>query len=250
MPVGGLHLAKVEATHFMNTNALEYIRERMDRKKLNQSQIGKLTRVLQKDERLSQGYMSEILSGTTALEDVDRLRRETLRRVLDISLEDWQIHVGFELPAFIMLESHSGADNSVRDIVLADKFRNAEKPVRKLDRAGHPILPHEATMHNIHVPPEHDHPDLELYFYEGQKLSIAASSISTGDIIAMMPSDSPLENGRTYVIRHGSKTLVARCARAGKSILFITDDETRDAISESKAKVLGRVSRYWNQHEA
>lgn len=217
------------------------------------------------EDALSQTKLSRLERGAVHPNDLTVEEFFALLSTLGWTLTDYKAATGLKIPGTIerVLKQEAvvlgdqrlrtaSAGNPVGNLTSATAIQIGipGKPVRALARAGTPINPMEAALFHFPIPERFDGPDLELYQYEGPKLTIGTSYVQSGDIIAMVPVDNDVEHERIYVIRSGTETLVARCTRAGRVTLFVTGDSTRDAIPESKTRVLGRVPRYWNQHEA
>jgi hypothetical protein len=82
LPGGVTNLSSEGIMNSMQT-PLDYIEKRLKKKKYTQTEVGRLTRDLPEDERISQSYMSNIRNGVTLLEKMPKARLETLRRILD-----------------------------------------------------------------------------------------------------------------------------------------------------------------------
>jgi hypothetical protein len=245
---GGSRKGSLPTLEINNMSPEEYIQKRFEESGLKQTELGRLTAHMRKEQTISQTQLNYILKGSRFLKSWNWERLETLRRVLGITVEEWQENVGLELPervdsaySTLVSENPNFSSNSV---ILSQPqnlggIRMAVTSVA-FSSSSVSVLNAQPNIKDFVVETKYVTPDLSLIEYRGDTLYRLDGTefLMDGDLAHVHTNDIDVQAGKAYVFVVAGPPLIMRAREIFGVLCFANETET---YRVSEVGIVGRV---------
>lgn len=224
------HLA---VTMPVRNNIAEWLIDLRDRKKLRQDEVDRKTRDM--GARISQSYLSQLERGIKPLSSLGGDRMDVLRRLYDVSPEEWARRTGMTIttPTTTSPQTLSPVPDLHRVPVIG--LASAGAPVR--DQQDSRIIGWEYPT------PDEYRAHMLCLEIDGESMDNGdADGLHSGDRLYVDTHDLDLQEGKVYVIHvHGNGIVVKRARQLGADWWLFSDNNNFKPTKPDEATIIGRV---------